>query len=86
VLVLGALAAVDAGAAAGAAGAVDAEAASPEDEGFELPLPEALLPALEYKSAYQPPPFKMKLPPLIKRLTARALHLGQTSRGGSEIF
>lgn len=40
----------------------------------------------EYRSAYQPPPFKMKLPPLIWRLAVCSPHFGQTSSADSEIF
>jgi hypothetical protein len=40
----------------------------------------------EYASAYQPPPFKMKLPPLIWRFAVAFAHAGQTSTGGSVIF
>jgi hypothetical protein len=31
----------------------------------------------EYRSAYQPPPFRMKLPPLICRLAVALPHFGQ---------
>jgi hypothetical protein len=40
----------------------------------------------EYRSAYQPPPLRMKLPALICRLAVLFAHFGQTSRAGSEIF
>jgi hypothetical protein len=40
----------------------------------------------EYKSAYQPPPLRMKLPPLIWRLAVGFWHFGQVNVGDSEIF
>ncbi len=40
----------------------------------------------EYASAYQPPPFKMNVPPLICRFADDLPHLGHTSTGASEIF
>ncbi len=40
----------------------------------------------EYRSAYQPPPLRMKFPPLIWRFALDWLHFGQTSMGASEIF
>lgn len=40
----------------------------------------------EYKSAYQPPPFRMKFPPEIWRLAVLFVHLGQISMGSAEIF
>jgi len=40
----------------------------------------------EYASAYQPPPLRMKFPPLIWRLAVFLEHLGQISIAGSEIF
>lgn len=54
----------------------------PEDELSLFLLP----PDDEYKSAYQPPPFKMKLPPLIRRWALLSWHFGQVSSAGSEIF
>ena len=45
-----------------------------EDESsFFEPPPED-----EYRSAYQPPPLRMKFPPLICRLAVDCPHLGQT--------
>lgn len=44
-----------------------------EDSSFFEPPPED-----EYKSAYQPPPLRMKFPPLICRLAVDCPHLGQT--------
>ncbi len=88
--------------AAGAAGAAGLAAASPPfagafaasppasfDGAGESPLPAS--PPLfegfeEYRSAYQPPPFRMNVPPLISRLAVFAAHFGQASRAGSEIF
>jgi hypothetical protein len=32
----------------------------------------------EYRSAYQPPPLRMKFPPLIWRFAVDFLHFGQT--------
>jgi hypothetical protein len=32
----------------------------------------------EYRSAYQPPPFRMKFPPLICRLAVALPHFGQS--------
>jgi hypothetical protein len=40
----------------------------------------------EYRSAYQPPPFRMKFPPEICRLAVLLEHLGQISIGSAEIF
>ena len=40
----------------------------------------------EYRSAYQPPPLRMKLPPLICRFAVLFAHEGQTSTGASVIF
>ncbi len=55
----------------------------PEDD--ESPL-FAGPPALEYRSEYQPPPFKMKpLPPEIWRLAVCCWHFGQSSSGASVI-
>lgn len=39
----------------------------------------------EYRSAYQPPPLRMKLPPLIWRWAVSFWHLGHTVRGGAEM-
>lgn len=40
----------------------------------------------EYRSAYQPPPLRMKLPPLICRFAVLFAQDGQTSTAGSVIF
>jgi hypothetical protein len=40
----------------------------------------------EYRSEYQPPPLRMKVPPLICRLALMFLQCGHDSTGGSEIF
>ncbi len=40
----------------------------------------------EYASAYQPPPLRMKLPPLICRWALFFWHLGHCSMAGSVIF
>lgn len=53
---------------------------------LDAPEPPDLLLEDAYKSAYQPPPFKMKFPPLICRLALACPHFGQVSRGASEIF
>jgi hypothetical protein len=39
----------------------------------------------EYRSAYQPPPFRMKLPPLIWRCASGLPHFGQSFNGSAEI-
>ena len=52
----------------------------------ELGSPAFALGVDEYRSAYQPPPFRMKFPPEIWRLAVLFSHLGQTSRGSAEIF
>ncbi len=66
-----------------------------EDEPSELfdsePFDSPFSPALagfddEYRSAYQPPPLRMKFPPLIWRFAVASPHLGQTVVGFSEIF
>jgi hypothetical protein len=79
-----------AGAAAGAAAGVAAAAAgaAPAVAGAAAPCDLLSVDGLaeEYRSAYQPPPFKIKVPPLIWRLAVRWLHFGQTSVEGSEIF
>ena len=40
----------------------------------------------EYASAYQPPPLRMKLPPLMSRCASAWWHSGHSVRGASEIF
>jgi hypothetical protein len=40
----------------------------------------------EYRSAYQPPPLRMKLPPLICRLAVAWWHFGHSVSGASVIF
>jgi hypothetical protein len=72
--------------AAGAVGAADSDFDSVLVSVFAPALAPDLLPLDEYKSAYQPPPLRIKLPPLMSRLTDFALHFGQVSSGGSEIF
>lgn len=57
-----------------------------DDEPPDEPPPPDLLLEDAYKSAYQPPPFRMKFPPLIWRLALACPHFGQVSRGASEIF
>lgn len=75
--------------AAGAAAGVE-EDSPPLFESDEEPLlpllPPELLPDEEYRSAYQPPPLRMKLPPLMSRCARFSPHFGQVSRAGSEIF
>jgi len=52
----------------------------------DLLSPPPFLGVDEYRSAYQPPPFRMKFPPEIWRFAVLLLHLGQTSRASAEIF
>lgn len=52
----------------------------------DLPSPPFGFGEDEYRSAYQPPPFRMKFPPEIWRFAVLFEHLGQTSRGSAEIF
>lgn len=75
------------------AAGVDVAALSVEADGFALleasddPSDfDPLFGVEEYRSAYQPPPFKMKLPPLICRFAVDLPHFGQTWMGSSEIF
>lgn len=58
----------------------------PEPPDDEPPPPPDLLLEDEYKSAYQPPPFRMKFPPLIWRLALACPHFGHVSMGAAEIF
>jgi hypothetical protein len=51
---------------------------SPPDEPFGF--------VEEYRSAYQPPPLRMKFPPLICRFAVAFAHEGQISTGASVIF
>jgi hypothetical protein len=81
----GAAGAVLAGAAAGAAGAVLAGAVLPLDELSDFSVPPLGLDD-EYKPAYQPPPFRMKFPPLMSRCAVFWWHFGHSSRAGSVIF
>ena len=71
-----------AGAAAGAAGALGA--AEPLLAAPPLEPPALLLLEL-YKSVYQPPPFRMKLPPEICRFAVFSWHFGHSSRGAAEM-
>ncbi|APS00118.1 hypothetical protein BCY86_05050 [Pajaroellobacter abortibovis] len=41
---------------------------------------------LLYKSAYHPPPLRIKFPPLTCRFAELALHRGQACKGASVIF
>jgi len=55
----------------------------------EEPDDDAVLPVFgddAYKSAYQPPPFKMNVPPEICRFAVDWWHFGHCSRAASEIF
>jgi hypothetical protein len=71
---------------AGPAGALDDESLDVE-AGAELPLDFADEPpeGLWYKSEYQPPPFKMKLPPLMRRRAFDFLQVGHFLAGASEM-
>ena len=47
---------------------------------------EDLLEEPEYRSAYQPPPLRMKLPDETRRLAVLLLQAGHTSKGGSTML
>src|SRR5690606_31072478 len=47
--------------------------------------PELLAAGLWYRSVYQPAPFRMKLPPEIRRFALDAPHFGHTLAGSSEM-
>jgi len=85
-------AAAGAAAGAGAAASFDGDAVGPPFDspnlgGGSRSVRFSLDPLLdEYRSAYQPPPFRMKLAALICRLAVRCEHLGQISTAGSVIL
>lgn len=80
------------GAGLGGMGAAEEEAEVVEEEELDEEEElveddfEDLLDDPEYRSAYQPPPLRMKLPEETRRLACLALQAGQTSTGGSTIL
>ena len=73
---------------AGAAGAAGLLSLVLDDEPLLGELSLLLPPPFddEYKSAYQPPPFRMNVPPLSWRFAVFSPHFGHTWTGASVIF